>query len=402
MSVECTECLVSQDYDGDGDNGRSVCSRATLGFAALDVVRNYCGEDTVAGSEVVVSSRLGGRVCVWVRLDQQLIDKGVTVSDGNGNPATTTHGWIRPNVEFTVSSATGTTLAIRPPALANYYSRDDVDVLVALGCANGAVVLCRTNILSARPGGVGTAGSSSRTTVVGDSSSSSTANVGATINILSNATPGEIVATIGGGHACIMSLAFHPTSPNSFVVGRKDGIIDIYSSATVDQYHNAREFFFRRMHRFLHSSYPVRALAFSQPDGALLFAGDDYGKLYSYDVSCNNNRTNMAKPVKLVACALTAHKGWVMNLIPFPDGHRVATCGSDRAVRVWDCGMGLASSTPVHSFEGVHDGLVWGLDCGRVVGASNSGSTGGRYGGGDKLKLISCGNDGVMQVFSCE
>jgi hypothetical protein len=388
MTVDCTECLVPKDYDGD-DEGRS---RATLGFAALDIVRNYCGADTVAGNEVVVASQLGGRVCVWVRLDQALIDKGVTVADGNPATREECMRFIRPQAEFTLSSATGTTLAIRPPSLANYYSREDTDILAALGCANGAVVLCKTNVLAARPGG-GTAGSHG-TAVVGDSSSSSTKSPGETIKILSDSTPGEIVATIGGGHACVMSLAFHPTSPNSFVVGRKDGTIDIYSSAIDDHYHNTGGLSFRRMHRFLHSSFPVRALAFSQPDGALLFAGDDYGKLYSYDASCNNVRTNMTAPVKLVACALTAHKGWVMNLTPFPDGKRVATCGSDRSVKVWDCGMGLASSTPVHSFEGVHNGLVWGLDCGRVVGAS-IGFSGGR------LKLISCGNDGVMQVFSC-
>lgn len=384
MNVDCTEYLVSKDYDG-GDEGRS---RPTLGFAALDLVRNYSGADTTAGNEVVVASHLGGRVCVWVRLDQLLIDKGVTVADVNHN-ATGEEGmrFIRPQVEFTVNSATGTSLAIRPPSLANYYSMEDTDILVALGCANGAVVLCKSNVLAARSG-AGTAGSSG-TAVVGDASSSS----GETIKILSKSTPGEIVATIGGGHACVMSLAFHPTSPNSFVVGRKDGTIDIYSSATVD-------LSFRRMHRFLHSSFPVRALAFSQSDGALLFAGDDNGKLYSYDASCNNARTNMSAPVKLVACALTAHKGWVMNLTPFPDGKRVATCGSDRSVKVWDCGMGLASSTPVHSFEGVHDGLVWGLDCGRIVGASIGGFSGGRS-SGDRLKLISCGNDGVIQVFSC-
>jgi len=192
-----------------------------------------------------------------------------------------------------------------------------------------------------------------------------------------------------------MSLAWHPTIPNTFVVGRKDGTIDIYSSSS-DEW----DLSFRRMHRLVHSSFPIRALAFSQPDGALLFAGDDDGKLYSYDVSCNNEKTNMSAPVKLVACALTAHKGWVMNLTPFPDGRRVATCGSDRSVRVWDCGMGLASSTPVHSFEGVHDGLVWGVDCGSAVEASSGGLGSGRA-RVERLKLISCGNDGVIQVFSC-
>ena len=154
MSVDCTECLVPKDYDGD-DEGRS---RATLGFAALDIVRNYCGADTVAGTEVVVASQLGGRVCVWVRLDQALIDKGVTVADGNPATREECMRFIRPQAEFTLSSATGTTLAIRPPSLANYYSREDTDILAALGCANGAVVLCKTNVLAARPGG-GTAGS---------------------------------------------------------------------------------------------------------------------------------------------------------------------------------------------------------------------------------------------------
>ena len=93
----------------------------------------------------------------------------------------------------------------------------------------------------------------------------------------------------------------------------------------------------------------------------------------------------MLAPVKLVACALMAHKGWVMNLTPFPDRKRAATRGSDQSVEVWDCGMGLASSTPVHSFEGVHDGLVWGLDCGRVVGARVDGFSGGRS-SGDRLE----------------
>ena len=61
MNVDCTEYLVSKDYDG-GDEGRS---RPTLGFATLDLVRNYSGADTTAGNEVVVASHLGGRVCVW-------------------------------------------------------------------------------------------------------------------------------------------------------------------------------------------------------------------------------------------------------------------------------------------------------------------------------------------------
>jgi len=397
MSVECTDCLVSKEYGDcvdDGDGAAFVPSRATLGYAALDIARNYCGADPASGSEIVVASQLGGKVCVWFRLDPMLIEKGMSVATED-EPATTTREntkYIRPHAEFSIDAATGTTLAIRPPTLGNYYTKKETDIIVALGCANGAVILCKTGILAARPGGGENAGSSS--VVIGDSSSS----VGESINVLSKSTPGEIVATVGGGHACVMSLAFHPTIPNSFAVGRKDGTIDIYSSADNGGYN---DFSFRRMHRLVHSSFPIRALSFSKPDGALLFAGDDGGNLYSYDASCNNEHTHMSAPVKLVACALAAHKGWIMNLTPFPDGRRVATCGSDRSARVWDCGMGLASGTPVHSFEGAHDGLVWGVDCGSVVGASNGGIGAGRVSGGDRVKLISCGNDGVMQVFSC-
>ena len=407
MSVECTECLLPMDdYNNLVENNNSDSPEkirnnnggAALGYAALDIARNYCGADTVAGNEMVAASQLGGKVCLWVRLDHTLIEKGVTVADCDNNVLSTTiegMTYIQPHSEFAINSATGTTLAIRPPSLANHYAKRETDIMLAMGCANGAVVICKSGIVSARPGNENAASSSNA--VVGDTSTST----GETISILSRSTPGEIVSTVGGGHACVMSLAFHPTIPNCFVVGRKDGTIDIYSSAITEDYYHMGEFSFRRMHRLVHSSFPIRALSFSQPDGALLFAGDDNGQLYSYDASCNNERTNMSKPVKLVACALTAHKGWVMNLTPFPDGKRVATCGSDRTVRVWDCGAGLASSTAVHSFEGVHDGLVWGLDCGSVVVASSSDGIGSQRAGGDKLKLVSCGNDGVIQVFSC-
>jgi len=173
--------------------------------------------------------------------------------------------------------------------------------------------------------------------------------------------------------------------------------VDIYSSPLSA---SSGELSFRRMHHLLHASSPVRALSFSCSDGALLFAADDDGHLYSYDASCNNERTNMSAPVKLVACAITAHKGWVMDITPFPDGRHLATCGSDRSVKVWDCGSGLASSKAVHTFEGVHEGIVWGVDCSRAD-VDGSGVVGRASGTSNRLKLSSCGNDGVVQIFSC-
>ena len=456
MSVLPTECLVSKDYHHDDDSSSSR-SKAQLGYASIDIARNYVGSDTASGNEIVAASQLGGKVAVWVRLDPVLADKGATIAEdvnvnvdansndsNSNNDGTKYYHHVKPQTEFTIPTATGTTLAIRPPTLGNYYSKKESDVLVAVGCANGAVILCKTGILAARPGNTTSASS-----IVGDTSSSTTAKNNETIHILSNSTPGEIVATIGGGHACVMSLTFHPTIPNTFAVGRRDGTIDIYSStSTIDHTHGyyqddttSTALTFRRMHRLAHSSFPIRALGYSQPDGALLFAGDDDGKLYSYDSSVSSSafdvslssssavaassaslsqqqqhqqqqqsqsQSIMTAPVKLVACALTAHKGWIMNLTPLPDGKRVATCGSDGSVKVWDCGMGLASSTPVHSFDSVHSGWIWGVGCGSVVGGGGSstiggiaGAAGGRLNGNERLKLISCGNDGVMQVFSC-
>jgi WD40 repeat protein len=400
LNVSCTECLVSsEDYQSISTAASTTAANNTisLGYAALDIVRNYCGEDTIAGDEVVIASRLGGQVCIWVRGEKNddvsttLHEDDTNTADASGGDKRTTR-YIRPNVEFVVNSATGTTLAIRPPSLANYYNicEGNDDILVALGCADGAVVLCKTSVLSARPGGKRIDGSGS----------------GGDADILSKSTtpPGKIVASVGSGHACVLSLRFHPTCPNSFVVGRKDGTVDIYSSplSTSSSSSSSGELTFRRMHHLLHASSPVRALSFSCPDGALLFAADDDGHLYSYDASCNNERTNMSAPVKLVACAITAHKGWVMDVTPFPDGRHLVTCGSDRSVKVWDCSSGLASSKPVHTFEGMHEGIVWGVDCGRADVDGSGGTIGGRASGtNNRLKLASCGNDGVVQIFSC-
>jgi len=417
MNVACTESLISRDDHQTNSAGNNT---AVLGYAALDIVRNYCGADDTAGNEVVMASKLGGYVCVWVRLDPMLKEKGVVVAEDIGNDddddennscgetSSTIQQCRKPYAEFKVPTATGTTLAIRPPTLGNYYSKKETEILVAMGCANGAVVICKSGILASRPGDNGITRSASSSSgggaVVGDTGGDDTVVMNFTSfnnkedDGNNNSDPsGDIIATVGGGHACVMSLAWHPTIPNTFVVGRKDGIVDIYSAHTTsdDYYYGNEGLNFRRVHRLVHSSFPIRALSYSMPDGELLFAGDDDGKLYSYDASMalplsgTSESFNVASPVKLVACALAAHKGWIMNLCAFPDGVKVATCGSDKSVRVWDCGMGLASGTPVHSFDGANEGWVWGVDC-------SSGAV-----GSARLKLVSCGNDGSMQVFSC-
>ena len=383
LIVGCNECLVPSDFDIGTPN------KCALGYGSLDVARNYCGADTLAGQEVVVASQLGGRVGVWIRLDRGKKDPDLAPSITTQDEMT----YITPDVEFEVPNATGTTLAIRPPILANYYSKHEKDIIVAFGSADGSVILCRLGIYAAKPGESATSSG-----VVGDSSSNTD---DLTIKVKSGSTPGEVVATVGGGHSCVLSLVWHPTIPNMFAVGRKDGTIDIYSSTSSHD----KDLSFRRMHRLTDASAPIRGLTFSQPSGALLFVGDDSGKLYSYDASVMSTSFNehydatkaAMCPIKLVAFALTAHKGWIMNLISFPDEKRVCSCGSDRSVKVWDCGTGLSSSMPVHSFDSVHSGWVWDVACGSVVGDSTRGVANSKK----KLTLVSCGNDGVMQVFSC-
>ena len=383
LIVDRNECLVPSDFAID------TLNKCALGYGSLDVARNYCGADTLAGQEVVIASQLGGRVGVWIRLDRGRKEPDSTPSITTKNGMT----YITPDVEFEVANATGTTLAIRPPVLSNFYSKHEKDIIVALGSADGSVILCKSGILEAKPGE-----SAASLGVVGDSSSNTDDQI---IKVKSGSTPGEVVATVGGGHACVLAIAWHPTIPNIFAVGRKDGTIDIYSStSSYDE-----DLSFRRMHRLMDATAPIRGLTFSQPGGALLFAGDDGGKLYSYDASVMSTSFNehydatkaALCPIKLVAFALTAHKGWIMNLTSFPDEKRVCSCGSDRSVKVWDCGMGLTSSMPVHSFDSVHSGWVWDVACGSVVGNSTNDVANNKK----KLTLVSCGNDGVMQVFSC-
>ena len=88
---------------------------------------------------------------------------------------------------------------------------------MAVGCANGSVILCKSGIQAYRPG----ESCQSTNKVVGDSFSCSEE----TINILSGSEPGEVVATIGGGHAAVLSLVFHPTIPNALALGRQGELV---------------------------------------------------------------------------------------------------------------------------------------------------------------------------------
>lgn len=73
-----------------------------------------------------------------------------------------------------------------------------------------------------------------------------------------------------------------------------------------------------------HSGW-IQTLAF-HPDQRRLFSGDSWGKL-----ACWNYADVDAKPV----WSLNAHDGWLRKLAIAPDGATIATCGMDRAIRLW-------------------------------------------------------------------
>jgi WD40 repeat protein len=371
LLVETVECLVPSDFvppPSDGEKSEKETTICTLGYGAIDTL-------LINNVEIIAASQLGGRVGVWVRfLDPDADEKEVSTR------------YIQPLVEFD-TVATGTTLAIQYPSPLSSSSSEENHVLLAMGCADGSILLLKSGIIVAKK--------NASTGIVGDSSTAA-ADSKQTVDDYKSTTShgGELLSAMGKGHDCVLSLSWHPTIPNTIAVGRKDGSVDIYSSSSSSD--EEEEVSFRRMHHISDSTHPIRALTFSRPNGMLLFAGDDGGILYQYDVSVGasnfmeesfDSYKAAACPVKLVACALTAHKGWIMNLTAFDDEKRVCSCSSDKSVKVWDCGMGLGSSMAVHSFEGVHGGWVWDV----AVGSLDE----------KKKLLVSCGNDGVVQVFSC-
>jgi WD40 repeat protein len=80
----------------------------------------------------------------------------------------------------------------------------------------------------------------------------------------------------------------------------------------------------------------IDGLAF-RGDGELLITADSWGQL-----CCWGSYTAEKPDVKWRLDA--AHDGWIRDLATSPEGHRVASCGSDQFVRIWSIADGSKQS----------------------------------------------------------
>ncbi|MFM7249994.1 MAG: WD40 repeat domain-containing protein [Planctomycetaceae bacterium] len=84
-----------------------------------------------------------------------------------------------------------------------------------------------------------------------------------------------------------------------------------------------------------HDSW-VRAVGFS-PDGRFAYSGGYDGRLCQW---------TLAGDPAAALRAIRAHDGWLRALAVSPDGTRLATCGNDRAVRIWPVVDGVVAESP--------------------------------------------------------
>jgi WD40 repeat protein len=316
-------------------------AKVSLGCACFSVIRNYVGEDTAAGAEIVVALRLDGLLSIWRREEQPLypsIEKTKSVKEETLHVS-------KPIIELNVEDALGTTLELIRPAISGY-SRHGI--VACMGCLDGSVKMIATGVGIPDP------------RKCNDDSKCTEA--------------GTVLDQIGSGSSIVLSIAFHPTQYLTFAVGRKNGIIDIYSSRNAendDIYGN-----FHRTHTLTHhAGIPVRSLCFT-PDGTLLISGCDQGHLYVHDISSfEKNQT-----ILMVAAILSAHKSYILSISPLPDSKRFLTCSADKTVKVWD--VSTPNNGPIHTFTG-HEKIVWNI-------ASSL----------DGRRAATVGDDGLLQVYS--
>jgi hypothetical protein len=217
----CTHVLLGESQQAD------EAASTALGCSQVGLVRNYVGDDDMAGDLLVVSMDLSGKVRIWSLPED--MDEEVVNSDSS--PPTKPQQLVAAQ-EFLVPNATGTCLQIFPPKISCVG-----DVQIAVACLDGTVAIVATGMSTPKAKNVPT-------------------------------EAGTILERWSKTGSIPMSGDWHP-SKKSLAVGRQDGLVEILG---------------QKPHRLIHHEAPVRAVTFT-PDGNLLVSGSDDGMLAVWDVS---------------------------------------------------------------------------------------------------------------------
>ena len=213
----CTHVLVGESQT---DNGSSTA----LGCSQVKFMRNYVGDDDMAGELLVVSMDLSGKVRIWTLpedMDEEII---------NTDALPTEPLKLVASQEFLFPNATGTFVAIQPPQSIG-------DVRIAVACLDGTISVVATGISTPK-------------------AKKDPTEAGNVVERWSKAGP---IAMSGDWHPSLKSIA----------VGRQDGLVEIVGE---------------KPHRLIHHEAPVRAVCYT-PDGNLLLTGSDDGMLAVWDMS---------------------------------------------------------------------------------------------------------------------
>lgn len=191
--------------------------------------------------------------------------------------------------------------------------------------------------------------------------------------------PGTLVETIdvvAGSSAsttsCIMSLAWSLCGLY-LAAGRKDGFVDCYKRECESRSGKYSNYYFKMLHRIVASRSVVRGLDFTA-DSQLLMTGDDNGRISVYDIQ-------RKQAVKTRWYHGQHNNSWILCLVSHPDSRRFITAGADMKINVWDVSM----RDCVHTFDGSHSDMVWGVACNK-----------------EGTFLASCGDDGKMVFYSSD
>jgi len=321
---------------------KSSVASSSIGASHVSIIRNYVGDDDMAGDFLIISIDMVGKVRIWILPEEGSGETtAVAVNDGgvdgttNDKPLT-----MYPAKEFVIQNATGTCIWPLPPIEVG-------DVLVAVPCLDGSVVLVSTGILTPKTPPKQVA-----------------------------APPGTILETWSRGTGSIaLSGVWHPKKTHVLAIGRQDGIVEILGGGD------------KTTHRLIQHEAPVRAIAFT-PDGQLLITASDDGMISVWD---------SGRPVvpALVRHVVDAHNGWILSLKALDDSRRFVSSGLDQKLHVWTVGQ---IDQPVHTFTS--DDVSWTIDSYHHQQQQQAAAGGGGGTNKPSNRLVSGNEHGLLHIYS--